>query len=421
MIEKLLLRPGRTVLVAVVMAAMASMAFARPSAEKSGGAAAQAQTQTQVAVAGPGVLVAAVLSGSPAEKAGIVRGDIILSADGKDISTGAELQSAVLAHKTGDTLSLKIKHGDTEKTVSVTLASFNNRTYLGVEPLAAGYGMRAAPFNRGPNGPVFQAGAVVASVASGAPAEKAGIKAGDVILSVDGTAVGPESDLAALISQHKPGDKVTLSVESSGQQPKDVQVTLGANPQKADAAYLGIQYSLYAGNLGMAPFMQGPFGNRMYNRQFRGGAPRQGVPGRNGQVVQGVMVIAVADNSPAAQAGIKARDIITAIDGVAVLAPRQIVDTVSSHKAGDKLTVTVYRFNDNVSTDLTVTLAAPPAGSSQTTGAYMGITMNRFMGSMAPEANEPRTDFDNPAPQAPGAPQAPAAPQPLERPAPGGA
>ena len=399
MVCKSLLRPGRAALIVLMTVAMASMAFARGSTEKKNAAAAG---PTQAAAEfGPGVLVIGVVSGSPAEKAGIARGDIILQADGKDLNTPIDLQRAVIAHKTGDTLSLKIKHGDAEKTVSVTLTELNNRPYLGVEPYGAGFGMMA-PFS-GQLKEYPRSGAVVANVVSGAPADKAGIKMGDVILSVDGTAVTPQNDLAGLIAQRKPGDTVALSVESSGQKPREVQVTLGTNPQKADAPYLGIQYTLGAARLGMAPFAM-PFGPGM-NRQFRDFRNNGG-----NKVFQGAMVDAVADNSPAAQAGIKPRDVITAIDGVTILAPRQVVDTVANHKSGDKITVTVFRFNENKSINISVTLGSSPSGAAQANGAYMGITMSRYIGYSSPEANGPQTDLQTPPEK-----------QQLELPAPGGA
>jgi S1-C subfamily serine protease len=55
-------------------------------------------------------------------------------------------------------------------------------------------------------------GAIVTAVAPGSPAEKAGVKQGDLITAIDGTTIQDESDLARVISRHKPGDKVSLTV-----------------------------------------------------------------------------------------------------------------------------------------------------------------------------------------------------------------
>lgn len=55
-----------------------------------------------------GVLVEDVLKGSPAEKAGVEREDVILDIDGTPVNTSNELQSRVTVHRVGDVLKLKI-------------------------------------------------------------------------------------------------------------------------------------------------------------------------------------------------------------------------------------------------------------------------------------------------------------------------
>ena len=73
------------------------------------------------------------------------------------------------------------------------------------------------------------AGAQVSAVKAASPASSAGVKAGDVITAIDGTAVTTADDLTAKISAHKPGDKVTLSVTRNGATLK-LDVTLGTRP-----------------------------------------------------------------------------------------------------------------------------------------------------------------------------------------------
>jgi putative serine protease PepD len=72
-------------------------------------------------------------------------------------------------------------------------------------------------------------GAQVSAVKAASPALTAGLKAGDVITAIDGTAVTTADDLTAKISAHQPGDKVTLSVTRNGSTLK-VDVTLGTRP-----------------------------------------------------------------------------------------------------------------------------------------------------------------------------------------------
>jgi putative serine protease PepD len=75
-------------------------------------------------------------------------------------------------------------------------------------------------------------GARLGSVASGGPADQAGLRAGDVVTRVGSTKVSNGDELAAAISALKPGDKVTVVVTRDGSS-HDVQVTLGTQPSEA--------------------------------------------------------------------------------------------------------------------------------------------------------------------------------------------
>lgn len=69
----------------------------------------------------------------------------------------------------------------------------------------------------------------VPGVVAGSPAERAGIKEGDVIVSVDGTKIDNNHSLTALLDQHSVGDTVNLQVLRNGRQ-LNVQATLAAAP-----------------------------------------------------------------------------------------------------------------------------------------------------------------------------------------------
>jgi S1-C subfamily serine protease len=74
-----------------------------------------------------------------------------------------------------------------------------------------------------PNG---DAGAYVQSVTSGGAADKAGIKKGDLVVSVDGTAVRSFDELRGMVSAYSPGDTVTVQVVRNGAT-QNIRVTLG--------------------------------------------------------------------------------------------------------------------------------------------------------------------------------------------------
>ena len=75
-------------------------------------------------------------------------------------------------------------------------------------------------------------GVYVTKVVSGSPAEKAGIKKGDVITAVDGTSITSMESLYNYISSKKSGDKVKVSVATVENDYKstDINVTLTKRP-----------------------------------------------------------------------------------------------------------------------------------------------------------------------------------------------
>jgi putative serine protease PepD len=72
-------------------------------------------------------------------------------------------------------------------------------------------------------------GAQITTVVSGSPADKAGLKAGDVVTAIDGNAVTSADDLTAQVGAHQPSDVVTVTVTRNGST-KDIKVTLGVRP-----------------------------------------------------------------------------------------------------------------------------------------------------------------------------------------------
>ena len=77
--------------------------------------------------------------------------------------------------------------------------------------------------------PSGQDGAVVQDVASGSPAAKAGLQVGDLVTAIDGKSVQSSAEMVAAIRDHKPGDKVSLTVNRGGNQ-TTISASLGERP-----------------------------------------------------------------------------------------------------------------------------------------------------------------------------------------------
>ncbi len=85
-------------------------------------------------------------------------------------------------------------------------------------------------------------GARILNVEANSPAAKAGLQNGDVITAVGGAKVEGTNTLPTLMAAKKPGDKVELAV-TRGTQTLTISVELGASPNNASAAYLGVRFA----------------------------------------------------------------------------------------------------------------------------------------------------------------------------------
>ncbi len=141
-------------------------------------------------------------------------------------------------------------------------------------------------------------GALVQNVTPDGPAEKAGLKAGDVIRRLNGQSVENQDQLTALITSLNPGSPVTMDILRDGK-PLTIKATLGERP-----ANLGLR-----AGVGAAP-SQGTL--RGITVQNLTPAIRQqlGLPSQ----LHGVVITDIDENSPAAQQGLGQGDVIEAIN-----------------------------------------------------------------------------------------------------------
>jgi serine protease Do len=151
-----------------------------------------------------GALVSSVVPGSPAAKAGVEAGDVILKYNGKPIGRSSDLPALVGLGKPGDKATLEVWRAGKKLDLSTTLAEARE-SIAADDSKAAGspqgkLGVAVRPLTpEEKRGAGLTAGVVVEEV-SGAAA-RAGIEAGDVILSINGTQVKSVEQLQALVSK----------------------------------------------------------------------------------------------------------------------------------------------------------------------------------------------------------------------------
>jgi len=150
-------------------------------------------------------------------------------------------------------------------------------------------------------------GVTVLNVSGGSPAEKAGLKEGDIITKINDTKIGSPEELTKTIGKFNPDEKITVTYKRDGkQQVATVVVT------KRKITTFKLNGQLNGQNL--QPFSMDY--NDLYN--FSWGKPKLGLKAQETEDGKGLKVLDVDDESAADKAGIKEGDTITSFDGTEV-------------------------------------------------------------------------------------------------------
>jgi serine protease Do len=188
-----------------------------------------------------GALITEVEADSPAAKAGLKVNDIVTDYNGQRVEGTAHFRRLIRETPSGRTVQLTVWRDGRSQTVSATLADMGDQIRRRVEvisPKAFAFtmpkmgGSMFAMAARGPIlgigvqdlegqlGKYFGApdgeGVLVTEVNSGSPAEKGGMKAGDVITKIDGARVRTTSDLREQLRENREKKTVSVTVLRKG-------------------------------------------------------------------------------------------------------------------------------------------------------------------------------------------------------------
>jgi serine protease Do len=194
-----------------------------------------------------GALVAKVVPGGPAEKAGIESGDVIVSLDGKPVATTNALTRAVAETPVGRTVNVEVMRKGKKRTVKATLGELEtamasakeegkngnaNRPKAGRnETELADLGLRVSPLTKElrqqHNIKDDVKGVVVTDVDPEGPAAKRDVRVGDVIIEVAQSEVRTPDDVTEMLKALKDAKrKVALLQIQRGGEPRFVPVPL---------------------------------------------------------------------------------------------------------------------------------------------------------------------------------------------------
>ncbi|MBF0604549.1 MAG: PDZ domain-containing protein [Nitrospirae bacterium] len=215
-----------------------------------------------------GVQVGEIIKDGPADKAGLMRGDIVRKMDGQEVVAVEQFVVGIRSRAPGSPLVLHVLRDGKELEIKAIIEDGWNHQSVAQAPVSPVVRMRpdlgetgssvppSSPsdwntgYSRGPWENVTasppattwlgiaptmaQGGVGVMAVAPGSPGEKGGLLPRDIIVSINGQALATPHALVRLLSTMKPGDVVEINLNRNGLA-QTVQVVLGVPPSSPPA------------------------------------------------------------------------------------------------------------------------------------------------------------------------------------------
>ncbi|PSL49630.1 serine protease Do [Chitinophaga niastensis] len=185
-------------------------------------------------------------------------------------------------------------------------------------------------------------GITVKSTAKGSPADKAGIKAGDIITKVDDEKMNEPAELFETIGKHQPGDKITVTYIRDKKE-KKVVVTL--DERKEENARSWKMYpplSSFGNGNNSFSFPPAPRGHQGLG-YLEEEAVKLGLQVQDTENDEGAQVIDIAPASPAEEAGFKKDDIVTDLAGNTIKTTKDLSRAYRENRIKGTITATVKR------------------------------------------------------------------------------
>ena len=175
-------------------------------------------------------------------------------------------------------------------------------------------------------------GVIVSEVKPGSPAEQAGFRAGDVIVKYDGQSVTDSHQLRVLIGQTRPGTQVEIVFLRDGRQHR-VTVRLERLPLRRRAG-LSLRRRWQEPSRPQLPPLAGvQIANLDIRYRYRFQIPTR---------IQGVVIVEVAPNTPAEEAGLQPGDVILEINRIPVRSVTEAVQVARTVR-GPKVLLRIWR------------------------------------------------------------------------------
>ncbi|HEX6914732.1 MAG TPA: PDZ domain-containing protein [Chitinophagaceae bacterium] len=183
-----------------------------------------------------------------------------------------------------------------------------------------------------------EGGAKISEVVKGSAAEKAGLKEGDVITALGDTKISDADDLYEAVGKYKEGDQVQVTYKRSDKE-ATVTATLQKNSNRAK--------TFVPGDGGFSFNFDGDMNGFRFSH-----GPRLGLQIQDLEQGNGVKVLDVSEETPAAKAGLQKDDVIISFNGKDVKSVDDLREAMKDVKPGDSVKVSYQRAGASRTADI---------------------------------------------------------------------
>jgi len=233
-------------------------------------------------------------------------------------------------------------------------------------------------------------GAGVTQVMKDSPAEKAGLRKDDVILRFEGESVTSTRKLSRLVSESAPDQTVRLTISRGGAE-QEVTATLAKHEMKSllgaairDDIFKGMEKNWPQATIGDGNFVFNFGANRRIGVSTQ--TLTKQLADYFGAKDGGLLITSVSENSPAAKAGLKAGDVITAVDGEKVDSSGDITRAINKKQEGE-IALTILRDHNTRTVNLTPEKSKDPMILSPGTVGTRRVVIPSIQIPVIPEMN----------------------------------
>ncbi len=184
-------------------------------------------------------------------------------------------------------------------------------------------------------------GAKIAQITQDSPADKAGLKKGDIITKIGDTKITDSQSLFDAVGQYKPDDKIAITYKRDGKEAV-VNATLEKNKQVREFHFNNDDFNFSLPDL-----------NKIEGFRYSSRA-RVGLQVQDMESGKGVKVLGVTENTPADKAGLKKDDVITGVNGKDISSVDELREATQDLKEGSSLQLNYSRNNQSQTAEIKI-------------------------------------------------------------------